>query len=224
MPVAGGARLLPGRWEVALFTGVLHEGLGVVQRDGLHVGLRALGVLASRRRRGSKGALVGCLPPAVAGVAALGVLGDEAVLGELAQVVRRRAGVELELRASCVAVAGPSSRNSISIFSRVGWDEGASPAADGVIEGVRSAMIANISLQRVVCKELLADGGSIPDRSPGAGPVGLAHPARSAPLACRCGRKGEGRHLGLALPAPGAATSTRRVCRSAASSSTPPRS
>jgi hypothetical protein len=39
---------------------------------------------------------VGGLPPAVAGVAALGVLLDEAVLGQLAEVVRRGAGVELE--------------------------------------------------------------------------------------------------------------------------------
>ncbi len=58
-------------------------------------------------------------------------------------------------RASVVAVAGPSTRSRIRIFSRVGWDRARSPAADGVIEGVRSAMTANIPLQRYLCKHFL---------------------------------------------------------------------
>src|SRR5215218_6177240 len=39
-------------------------------------------------------------------------------------------------RASWVAVAGPSSRSSISILSRVGWERARRPAADGVIADV----------------------------------------------------------------------------------------
>src|SRR4051794_10927272 len=60
-------------------------------------------------------------------------------------------------RAKVVAVAGPSTRRRISIFIRVGCDSARSPAADGVMDGVRSAMTANISLQTSLCKHSLGE-------------------------------------------------------------------
>ena len=85
MPVAGGARALPRLGQVAALADGLHEGLGVEQRHRLQVGLRALGVLVvATVGEVGEGAAVGRPPPAVAGVAPLGVLDDEAVLGQLA--------------------------------------------------------------------------------------------------------------------------------------------
>src|SRR4051794_31767217 len=60
-------------------------------------------------------------------------------------------------RAKVVAVAGPSTRRRISIFIRVGCDSARSPAADGVMDGVRSAMTANIPLQTTLCKQSLGE-------------------------------------------------------------------
>ncbi len=63
--------------------------------------------------------------------------------------------LSLSCCASWVAVAGPSSRSTISIRSRVGCDSVRSPAAEGVIELV--AMNANIPLQNSLCKHFVGE-------------------------------------------------------------------
>src|SRR5436190_10940593 len=76
--------------------------------------------------------------------------------------------------ASWVAVAGPSSRRSINIRNRVGWDRARRPAAEGVIaEGLISP---NIPLQRIVCKVF---GPRIP-RRPGGYVAGMTTDSASA--------------------------------------------
>ena len=126
--------------------------VAVQQGDGGQVGLDVLVARALPAEVGA-GAVVRGPPPAVAAGAALGVLLDEAVLGELAQVVRRRAGVEVEALGQ-----GRGGRRALGAqqAEHPQPDRVAQRAQAGDVGGDGGGHGSRLGLPRVICKHFFA--------------------------------------------------------------------
>ncbi len=125
----GGGAPLRGEFDVAVERGL--HGLDLMAQRHLgegHAGIEGVVVAAGVEA----GAFVPRPPPALAGIAAFGIVLDEAMPFELAQVIAGGAGIETQPRGKARGGGRPLEPQEPSMRRRTGWARARRPVGSGL--------------------------------------------------------------------------------------------